>query len=566
VSRLSPEERLARYGPSTGDRIRLADSDLWIRVGEDRQATGDEPQWGYAKNLRHRMTQSGRAGPSELDVVITGVVVVDPTIGVVKADIGIKDGRVVGIGRAGSGAISDGIELDIGPHTMPISGYGLIATPGGVDSHVHAISPRLLPAALSGGVTTLITAGFEEPPWAMERTLAGLESWPVNVGLQACARSEHAADLEPLVDAGAIGLKIHEDFGAYPELIDATLAFADARGIAVALHTDGLHESAELEDTIAAIAGRTVHAYHVEGTGGGHLPDLIGLVRETNIICSSTTPTVPWGVNAAAEHVPMIVMNHGGSMGVAEDVELARERIHPRTMAAEGPLHELGAIAIVNSDSQGMGRIMETVRRTVQLADTIKRWRATDAGEGFPGLLAASAGPRDDTDRVLRYFAKVTIEPAITHGLADVVGSLRPGRLADIVLWSPAWFGVKPELVLKSGMMAWAPLGEGNASVERAEPTRYRPDWGGLRDAARRLGVTFAAPGAGEPLRRRRSGDREVVEIGRTRGLTRADLHANRAMAPIEVDPVDGRVTLDGRELAVEPVTNVPLSRRYFLR
>ena len=276
MSRLSPEERLARYGPSTGDRIRLADSDLWIRVAEDRQATGDEPQWGYAKNLRGRMTQSGRAGPSELDVVVTGAVVVDPTIGVVKADIGIKDGRIVGVGRAGNAAISDGIELDIGPHTAPISGYGLIATPGAVDSHVHAISPRLLPAALSGGVTTLITAGFEEPPWLMERTLAGLASWPVNVGLQACARSEDAADLEALVEAGAIGLKIHEDFGAYPELIDAALAFADARGIAVSLHTDGLHESAELEDTVAAIGGRTVHAYHVEGTGGGHLPDLLG--------------------------------------------------------------------------------------------------------------------------------------------------------------------------------------------------------------------------------------------------------------------------------------------------
>jgi urease subunit alpha len=566
VRRLSPEERLARYGPSTGDRIRLADSDLWIRVGEDRQAPGDEPQWGYAKNLGPRMAQSGRAGPSELDVVVTGAVVVDPTIGVVKADIGIKDGRIIGVGRAGNAGISDGIDLDIGPHTSSISGYGLIATPGAVDSHVHAISPGLLPAALSGGVTTLITAGFEEPPWAMERALAGLESWPVNVGLQACARSEDAADLDPLVDAGAIGLKIHEDYGAYPELIDATLAFADTRGIAVALHTDGLHESAEIEDTIAAIAGRTVHAYHVEGTGGGHLPDLLGLVREPNIVCSSTTPTLPYGVNAPAEHVPMIVLNHGGSMAVPEDVALARERVHPATMAAEGPLHELGAIAIVNSDSQGMGRMMESVRRTIQLADTMKRWRATDAGTGHPGLPATSGDPRDDTDRVLRYLAKVTIEPAIVHGLADVIGSLQPGRLADVVLWKPAWFGVKPELVLKSGMMAWAPLGEGNASVERAEPTRYRPDWGGMPEAARRLGVTFAAPGAGAALLRRATTGREVVEIGRTRGLTRADLHANWATAEIEIDPVDGRVTLAGRALAVEAASQVPLSRRYFLR
>ena len=566
MSRLSPDERVARYGPSTGDRIRLADSDLWIRVGEDRQATGDEPQWGYAKNLRGRMTQSGRAGPSELDVVVTGAVVVDSTIGVVKADIGIKDGRVVGVGRAGNREISDGIELEIGPHTAPIPAYGLIATPGAVDSHVHAISPRLLPAALSGGVTTLITAGFEEPPWLMERTLAGLESWPVNVGLQACARSEESADLEALVEAGAIGLKIHEDYGAYPEAIDAALTFADARGIAVCLHTDGLHESAELEDTVAAIAGRTVHAYHVEGTGGGHLPDLLGLVREPNIVCSSTTPTLPYGVNAPVEHVPMIVMNHGGSMGVPGDVELARERVHPATMASEGPLHELGAIAIVNSDSQGMGRIMESFRRTIQLADALKRWRATEAGTGHPGLPAVSGDPRDDTDRVLRYLAKVTIEPAIVHGVADHVGSLQPGRLADVVLWSPAYFGVKPELVLKAGMPAWAPLGEGNATVEGAEPTRYRPDWGGTPVAARRLGVTFAAPGAAAGMRDRERGGRRVVEIGRTRGLTRADLHANRAVAPIEIDPRDGRVTLAGRPLAVDPVSDVPLSRRYLLR
>jgi urease subunit alpha len=566
VSRLSPAERLARYGPSTGDRIRLADSDLWVRVADDRQAIGDEPQWGYAKNLRSRMTQAGRAGPSELDVVVVGAVVLDPTIGVVKADIGIKDGRIVGVGRAGNREISDGIELDIGPHTAPLPAYGLIATPGAIDSHVHAISPRLLPAALSGGVTTLITAGFEEPPWLMERTLAALESWPVNVGLQACARSEEAADLDALVEAGAIGLKIHEDFGAYPEMIDAALRFADDRGIAVCLHTDGLHESAELEDTVAAIAGRTVHAYHVEGTGGGHLPDLLGLVREPNVICSSTTPTLPYGVNAPAEHVPMIVMNHGGSMILPDDVELAAERVHPATMAAEGPLHEFGAIAIVNSDSQGMGRIMESVRRTLQLADTLKRWRSIADGSGFAELPPVSADPRDDTERVLRYLAKVTIEPAIVHGVAEHVGSLRPGRLADIVLWSPAWFGVKPELVLKAGMMAWAPLGEGNATVEGAEPTRYRPDWGGSPEAARRLGVTFAAPGAAARLRASRAGGREVVDIGRTRGLTRADLHVNRATPPIEIDPVGGRVTLEGRPLAVAPVTELPLSRRYFLR
>ncbi len=281
-------------------------------------------------------------------------------------------------------------------------------------------------------------------------------------------------------------------------MIDATLRFAEAHGVAVSLHTDGLHESAELEDTIAAIAGRTVHAYHVEGTGGGHLPDLLGLVRESNIVCSSTTPTIPYGVNASAEHVPMIILNHGGSFAVPADVDLARERVHPFTMAAEGPLHELGAIGIVNSDSQGMGRIMESVRRTLQLAHVMKAWRSTPAGTGHPGLPPDGGDEFDDNDRVLRSLAKVTIEPAIVHGLVDTVGSLRPGRLADIVLWKPGYFGVKPELVLKSGYPAWAPLGEGNATVERAEPTRYRPDWGGAgRVAARSSPPRDGRPGGG---------------------------------------------------------------------
>ena len=577
MSRLSPEERLARYGPTTGDRIRLGDTDLWIRVREDRQAAGDEPVWGYAKNLRARMTQGdpGPAAPSELDAVVAGAVVLDPLVGAVKADIGIKDGRIAGIGRAGNPDISDGIDLVIGPHTRPYMGYGLIATPGAIDSHVHTISPELLPAALCGGITTLITAGFEEPPWAMEHKIAAFEGWPLNIGLQAGARAEGrgtAASLDALLEAGAVGFKIHEDYGAYPELIDAVLRHADGHDVAVSLHTDGLHELAELDDTVAAIAGRTVHAYHVEGTGGGHVPDLIGLVREANIVCSSTTPTLPWGVATAAEHVGMTLLNHGGSWAVPDDVALIRERVHPATMAAEGPLHELGAIAIVNSDSQGMGRIGETLRRTIQLAHVMKAWRSSPAAAGLPGLPAASGDPFDDTERVLRYLAKCTTEPAITHGLAHEVGSLTPGRLADIVLWNPAFFGAKPLLVLKAGFPAWAPLGEGNATVERAEPVRYRPEWGGLAHVAAALGVTFvsaaAAPGtaAGEALRARLATRRRFVAVRDLRGLSRADLSLNRAVAPVEVSPIDGRVTLAGRELAVPPVTEVPLNRRYFLR
>ncbi|HEY7590540.1 MAG TPA: urease subunit alpha [Candidatus Limnocylindrales bacterium] len=572
MTRLDAAEALARYGPSTGDRIRLADTDLWIEVTEDRQALGDEPQWGYGKTLRERMAQASAADASELDSVVLGAVVVDPSIGVVKADIGIKDGRVAGIGRAGNPETGDGIDLRVGPHTTPINAYGLIATPGAVDSHVHTITPRLIPAALTGGVTTLITAGFEEPPWAMERMLTALASWPVNVGLQAGARAIDDAALEALVDAGAIGFKIHEDYGAYPEIIDATLRFAEARGVSVSLHTDGLHESAELEDTVAAIAGRTVHAYHVEGTGGGHVPDLIALVREPNVICSSTTPTVPWGENAVAEHLPMILLNHGGSFAVPGDVDAARERIHPATMAAEGPLHELGAIAIVNSDSQGMGRMMETLRRTLQLAHVMKGWRATDAGRGHAGLPDDGAGPEAaagsalDNERVLRYLAKVTIEPAIVHGVSEHVGSLQGGRLADIVLWHPAFFGAKPELVLKGGYPAWGPLGDGNATVERAEPTRYGPDWGGSGAVAARVGVTFCAPGASREVGRRLGSGRPVVEIGRTRGLDRGALARNRATAAVEVDPGDGTVTLAGRALAVEAAAELPLNRLYFLR
>lgn len=562
---LAPAEWRARFGPRVGDRIRLGDTSLELHLERDLQAPGDEPIWGYAKNLRLRMTQEPEAGPSELDAVIVGAVLVDPVLGVAKADIGIKDGRIVGVGRAGNGDATDGIDLRIGPHTNPITGYGLIATPGAIDTHVHTISPNLMPTALSGGITTIISGGFDEPPAAMERTLRGLEGLPINVGLQANARSLAATDLEALLDAGAVGFKIHEDYGAYPELIDRTLAFADDHDVSVSLHTDGLHESAELEDTVAAIAGRTVHAYHVEGSGGGHVPDLIGLVREPSVICSSTTPTVPWGVSAGEETVAMTVLNHGASFDVAEDLALIRERLHPATMAAEGPLHELGAIQIVNSDSQGMGRIMESLRRTIQLADAMKAWRATEAGSGHPGL----PGDRDghDNDRVLRYLAKVTIEPALTHGLADHVGSLQPGRLADIVLWKPAYFGVKPELVIKAGHPAWAPLGEGNATVERAEPTRFAPEWAGTAHGAPSVSVVFVSSATDpEAIRRRLDTGRAIVAIGRCRGLTRSDLARNRATADVMVDPSDGRVSLAGRGLASEPLAEVPLSRRYFLR
>lgn len=542
---MSDEAYRARFGPMAGDRIRVADANLWLRVAENRQAMGDEPVWGYGKTIRVRGLQSSSTGPSEIDTVIVGPVVVDPTIGVVKADIAIKDGRVVAVGAVGR-------DIEIGPHTEPIIAYGLVATPGVVDSHVHLITPQLIPAALAAGVTTLITAGFEEPPWAMERSLRAFEKWPINIGLQANARGGGDAALDALLDAGATGFKIHEDYGAHPELIDRVLAYADEHDVTVSLHTDGLNEAGELEDTVAAIAGRTVHAYHVEGAGGGHVPDVIGLVRERNVICSSTTPTLPFGVNALGEHVPMTVLSHGLSMDIESDVEMAVERVRATTMAAEGPLHEMGAIAITNSDSQGMGRIAETLRRTIQLAHVMKAW--------------ANDRSADDNERVLRYLAKCTIEPSITHGIADHVGSLRPGRIADIVLWKPAWLGVKPEFVLKSGYPAWGAYGEGNATVEWSEPRRYVAGWGGRGLAPASVSVTFVSGALDRNSFAARLGSRRTyLAVERTRGVTRSDLFLNRATAAIEIDVTDGTVTLDGEVLAVDPVKNLPLNRSHFL-
>ena len=564
--RLSREDYAGRFGPTTGDLVRLADTGLWIRVEDDHVGYGDEPVWGYAKNFRSRQAQFDRATPdSELDMLIAGVVVIDPFLGVVKTNIGIKEGRIAGIGRAGNPDITAGVELTIGPSTWPVDGYGLIATAGGIDSHVHLITPRLVPVALSAGITTLITAGFEEPPYVMDKTLRAFEFLPVNLGLQASARTEVPGQVERVLEAGACGLKIHEDWGAYPEIIAATLRLADAHDVPVCLHTDGLNESCELADTVEAIAGRAVHAYHVEGAGGGHIPDLIAITGAPNVVCSSTTPTIPYGRAAAAEHLDMILLVHGGSAAVPGDVDAARERIHPATMAAEGPLHELGAISIVNSDSQGMGRIGETIRRTWQLAHAMKLWRQTPAGQGWAGAPPAGPGP-DDNQRVLQYLAKYTAEPARVHGIEQEVGSLRPGRLADIVLWRPTHFGVRPELVLKGGWFAWAPSGAGNASVEGAEPRRYGPHWAGTGAAAPALSTTFvsaAAQAAG--IGRRLGSHRRFVVVRGTRQVSRGALLANTAVTPVEVDLADGTVRLQGRVLAAEPVSEVPLNRRYLL-
>jgi urease subunit alpha len=556
--RYSRDDHATRHGPTAGDRIRLGDTDLWIRIERDLTDPADQALWGYAKNWRSGMAQHDRATTqSELDTIVASAVVLDPLLGVVKADIGIKDGRIAGIGRAGNPDITDGVDLTIGPNTWPIACHGLIATPGAVDSHVHLLSPRLVPVALAAGVTTLITAGFEEPPWRMLRTLEAFEHLPVNLGLQPSARTGVPGQLEAAIEVGAVGLKIHEDWGAYPEVIDEVLRVADAHDIQVCLHTDGLNESCELRDTVEAIAGRAIHAYHVEGSGGGHIPDLIGIVRERNVFCSSTTPTIPYGHATAAEQQDMKLIVHEGNPALPDDVVAARELVHPATMAAEGPLHDLGAISIVNSDSQGMGRIGETVRRTFQLAHVMKVAATISQDEGDDD---------DDNDRVLRYLAKVTEEPARVHGIAHEVGSLAPGRLADLVLWEASSFGVKPVMVFKGGVVAWTAMGEGNASVHGAQPTRYGPDWGGTGVAATSISTTFvsaASLDAGMAARLRTR--RRLVPVEGTRSIRRDDLARNRTAPPIEVSPEDGTVTLEGRVLRIEPVGEVPLSRRYLL-
>jgi urease subunit alpha len=551
--RYSRAEHATRHGPTAGDRVRLGDTDLWIRIERDLTDPADQALWGYAKNWRSGLAQHDRATTeSELDTIVASAVVLDPLLGVLKADIGIKDGRIAGIGRAGNRDITDGVDLTIGPNTWPVPCHGLIATPGAVDSHVHLLSPRLIPVALSAGVTTLITAGFEEPPWRMLRTFEAFEHLPVNIGLQPSARTGVPGQLEAAIESGGVGLKIHEDWGAYPEVIDEVLRAADAHDVQVCLHTDGLNESCELRDTVEAIAGRAIHAYHVEGSGGGHIPDLIGIVREPNVFCSSTTPTIPYGPSTAAEQLDMKLIVHEGNPALPDDVVAARELVHPATMEAEGPLHDLGAISIVNSDSQGMGRIGETVRRTFQLAHAMKaaQREATD----------------DDNERVLRYLAKVTEEPARVHGISEEVGSLAPGRLADLVLWEASSFGVKPVMVFKGGVVAWGAIGEGNASVHGAQPTRYGPDWGATGVAPAALSTTFVSAAALDAgIATTLSTRRRLVAVRGTRSIRREDLARNRTVPEIDVSPEDGTVTLGGQVLRCDPVTEVPLSRRYLL-
>lgn len=543
------------YGPTVGDRLRLGDTNLVAEVEHDSTNYGDEALLGWGKNIRAGMLMNHRrAGTSDLDYVIVGVVVIDPILGIVKGSIGVKDGLIAGVGRPGSSDVMDGVDLEIGANTVIINGIGMIATPGGIDSHVHLVTPKVIDTALASGLTTLIGGGiFDNGPFILRKTFEAFEHLPVNLGLQATGSSTSPFPMEESVEGGACGFKIHEDTGAYGNVIDTCLNVAEDHDVSVALHTDGLQESTDVAGTIEAIGGRAVHAYHIEGAGGGHAPDLLTMAGVENIIPSSTTPTIPYSVGTFQEHYAMTAICHMLDIKIPTDAAALESRLRKQTMAAEDVLHDLGAIPIINSDSQGMGRIGEVISRTWQLAHKMKAERG-------------STNPENDNDRIRQYVAKYTINPAITHGIGDYVGSLERGKMADLVLWRPAFFGVKPELVMKGGFVAWGPMGEGNATVYGAEPTSYGPMFGGIGNTPGSLGALFVSTASVESgLAKRLNTTRNLLPVRNVREVTKKLMRFNTNCPKIEVDGLAGQVLVENTLATSEPVANVPLNRLYRL-
>jgi urease subunit alpha len=558
------------YGPTTGDRFRLADTNLLCEVEADLTVPGEEAVFGGGKTIRDGMAQSSGALSSEgvLDLVITSVVVLDALLGVVKADVGVREGRIVGIGKAGNPDVMDGVTpgMVIGAGTEVIAGEGCIATAGGVDSHVHLISPQQAWAALSNGITTMIGGGTGPAdgtaattctpgPWNIAQMLRAGEALPVNLGLLAKGNASAAGPLREQVEAGACGLKDHEDWGTTPAVIDQSLRVADEYDVQVAIHTDTLNEAGFVEDTIAAIAGRTIHTYHTEGAGGGHAPDIIRIAAHPHVLPSSTNPTRPYTINTLDEHLDMLMVCHHLNPSVPEDVAFAESRIRPETMAAEDVLHDLGVLSMYSSDSQAMGRIGETFIRLFQTAHKMKH---------FNGPLDGDGG--NDNARILRYLAKLTVNPARAHGMSSVVGSIAPGLLADIVLWPIAFFGVKPKLVLKGGMVAWALMGDPNASIPTPEPVLYRPMFGALGGALAATSVTFVSRAALESGIGERLGlTRRLEAVQGCRGLGKADMVRNDRTPEITVDPETYEVRVDGELATVPAAERLPMAQLYFL-
>ena len=560
------------YGPTVGDRVRLADTDLFISPTEDRCGgpgkAGEEAVFGGGKVLRESMGQ-GRATRAEgaPDLVITGALVLDHW-GVIKADIGVRDGRIVALGKAGNPETMDGVHPDlvVGPSTEILAANGKIVTAGAIDCHVHFICPQIVPEALGNGITTLIGGGtgpaegtkattVTPGAWYLARMLEAMDGVPVNVALLGKGNTVSQESMWEQLRAGASGFKLHEDWGTTPAAIDACLTVADASGVQASIHTDTLNEAGYVESTLAAINGRAIHSYHTEGAGGGHAPDIITVAGFGHILPSSTNPTRPHTVNTLSEHLDMLMVCHHLSPSIPEDLAFAESRIRPSTIAAEDLLHDLGAISMIGSDSQAMGRIGEVVLRTWQTAHVMKRRR---------GLLAGDVD--NDNLRARRYVAKYTICPAVTHGMEREIGSVEPGKLADLVLWDPAFFGVRPHVVMKGGMIAWAQMGDANASIPTPQPVLPRPMFGAAPPVAAATSVHFVSPQAIEDgLAGRIDVRRRLVAVEDVRSRGKADLPENTATPHIEVDPDTFTVRIDGQVWAEEPAESLPMAQRYFM-
>jgi urease subunit alpha len=564
MTRIERRAYAEMYGPTTGDRVRLADTELFIEVERDHTIYGEEVKFGGGKVIRDGMGQGQRGAQHVADTVITNALIVDHW-GIVKADIGLKDGRIAGIGKAGNPDVQPGVDIVIGAGTEIIAGEGLIATAGGIDSHIHFICPQQVDDAMMSGITTLIGGGTGPAagtsattctpgPWYIGRMYQALEDLPLNFGLLGKGNASLPLPLEEQVEAGVMGMKLHEDWGTTPAAIDNCLNVAEKYDIQVAIHTDTLNESGFLEDTLAAFKGRAIHTYHTEGAGGGHAPDIIKAVGQANVLPSSTNPTRPYTVNTVDEHLDMLMVCHHLDPGIAEDVAFAESRIRRETIAAEDILHDLGAMSMMSSDSQAMGRIGEVITRTWQTAHKMKVQR---------GALGPAG---NDNFRVKRYVAKYTINPAITHGIAHEVGSIEPGKLADIVLWKPAFFGAKTALVIKGGMIVAAPMGDPNASIPTPQPVHYRPMFGALAGARHATSVSFVSQAGLDAGMARHLGLRKrLVAVRNTRAIRKRDLIHNDYQPHIEVDSQTYEVRADGERLRCEPAASLPLAQRYFL-
>jgi len=555
------------YGPTVGDRVRLADTDLIIQIEKDYAIYGEEVKFGGGKVIRDGMGQSQRSrAEGAVDTVITNVVILDYW-GIVKADVGLKDGRIAAIGKSGNPDTQPGVTIIIGPGTEVIAGEGRIMTAGGVDSHIHMICPQQAWEALYSGVTTLVGGGTGPAegtsattcapgPWHIARMLQAAEGMPVNIGLLGKGNASLPAALREEVKAGVVGLKLHEDWGTTPTAIDCCLSVADEMDVQVAIHTDTLNESGFVENTIAAFKNRVIHAYHTEGAGGGHAPDIIKVCSLPNVLPSSTNPTRPFTINTLDEHLDMLMVCHHLDPRIPEDVAFAESRIRRETIAAEDILHDLGAISMMSSDSQAMGRVGEVIIRTWQTAHKMKTQRGA-----LPGDPA-----ENDNNRAKRYVAKYTINPALAQGMADSIGSIEVGKLADLVLWKPMFFGVKPDMILKCGMIAAAPMGDPNASIPTPEPVHYRPMFAGFGRAQQASCVTFVSGAAlADGVAAKLDLKRELIAVKGTRTVMKRDMKLNDAMPQLEVDPETYEVRADGELLVCEPATVLPMAQRYFL-